>query len=176
MEEIITRLHLHRFDAVELSVNVIALALAFVIALPVGWDREKSTRTMGLRTFPLVAAASAAFVMMARSAFEGAPDAQARVLQGVLTGIGFIGGGAILKRRERVLGAATAAALWGTAGIGAAVAHGLYEVAVVLSLVSFLTLRVMGPVKKQMNGNEQWDDGVPGPGEGDAEEEEEEED
>jgi len=40
--------------------------------------------------------------------------------------------------------------------------------------VSFLTLRVMGPVKKQMNGNEQWDDGVPGPGEGDAEEEEEE--
>ena len=74
-------------------------SLAFVITLPIAWNRERADRVMGLRTFPLVAMASCGFMLLAESAFSGAPDAQARALQGIITGIGFIGAGAILKQR-----------------------------------------------------------------------------
>ncbi len=88
------------------------LFLAFLISLPVAWNRERADRVMGLRTFPLVAMASCGFMLLAESAFSGAPDAQARALQGVITGIGFIGAGAILKRDGSVKGSATAASIW----------------------------------------------------------------
>jgi len=161
MEEVLARLQLDGVDAVDLAVNVSVLAIALLFSMPVAWDREKSTRAMGLRTFPLVAVASAAFVLVGRAVIgDGDPDAHARVIQGLVAGIGFIGGGAILKKGDRVLGAATAAAIWATAGIGLAVAHGLYAVAGVLSLLSFAVLRLLRPVKEAMNGNDQWADGV----------------
>ncbi len=66
---------------------------AFLLTLPIAWNREQADRVMGLRTFPLVAMASCGFMLLGESAFAGAPDAQARVLQGIVTGIGFIGAG-----------------------------------------------------------------------------------
>jgi putative Mg2+ transporter-C (MgtC) family protein len=67
-----------------------------------------------------------------------------------ITGIGFIGGGAILKDRGNVQGIATAASIWNTGAIGAAVAYGRYEIALVLSVINFATLRFMNPFKTQM--------------------------
>lgn len=127
--------------------TVSAIAIAFVLALPVAWDRERRDRSAGLRTFPLVATAAAAYVLLARGMFPDAADAQARVLQGVITGIGFIGGGAILKGANSVHGTATAASIWSTAGIGAAVAYQRYDLAIALSLVSVGTLRFLRPLK-----------------------------
>jgi len=75
------------------------------------------------------------------------PDAQARVVYGLMTGIGFIGGGAILKDQSGISGTATAASIWNTGAIGAAVAFRRYEIAIALTLLNFLTLRLVTPLK-----------------------------
>jgi putative Mg2+ transporter-C (MgtC) family protein len=98
------------------------LAAAYVLALPVAWDREKSARSAGLRTFPLVALASCGYILLADRVWAASPESQARILQGLISGIGFIGGGAILKDGGTVRGTATAASICSTGAIGAAVA------------------------------------------------------
>jgi putative Mg2+ transporter-C (MgtC) family protein len=125
------------------------IAVAFVLAIPVAWDRERSERSAGLRTFPLVATAACGYVVLARAAFPGNGEAQARVLEGLITGIGFIGGGAILKEHGSVKGTATAASIWATAAMGAATAYGRYEIAMVLSLTCLGTLRLLTPLKEE---------------------------
>ena len=125
------------------------IAAAYALALPVAWDREREARSAGLRTFPLVAIASCGYSLMAAGMFGGSPDAQARLIEGLITGIGFIGGGAILKERGSVHGTATAASIWNTGAIGVAVAYGHYEIALVLSAINFATLRYMTPLKAQ---------------------------
>ena len=127
--------------------NLGTLLSAYLLALPVGWDREHHNRSAGLRTFPLVAVASCGFMLVAITSLGGEPQAIGRMLAGVATGIGFIGGGAILKSGERVRGTATAASLWVTGAIGAAVAFGRYEIAFLLSLLTFATFRWMRPFK-----------------------------
>ena len=77
--------------------------------------------------------------------------AEARVMQGIVTGIGFIGGGAILKGNSTVKDTATAASIWSTGAIGIAVAFGRFEIAIVLSLLNFITLRLIGEVKNYMD-------------------------
>ena len=122
---------------------ILRFAVAYALALPVAWDREHEDRSAGLRTFPLVAISAAGYVTIALIAFAGSPDAQSRVLQGLLAGMGFIGGGAILHVGRGVHGTATAAALWATACIGVACAYSAYPVAIFLSILSFVTLRFM---------------------------------
>jgi len=68
-------------------------------------------------------------------------DARARVMYGILTGIGFIGGGSILKEKGNVAGTATAASIWSTGAIGIAVAWNRLEIALTLSIMTLLTLR-----------------------------------
>ena len=131
--------------------HFISIAVAYVLALPVAWNREKSAQNLGLRTFPLVAVASCGYVLVATRVMEGDLDAQARIIQGLMTGIGFIGGGAILKEGANVQGTATAASIWNTGAIGAAVAFGRYEIAIVLSLINFATLRWLTRLKEDRN-------------------------
>jgi putative Mg2+ transporter-C (MgtC) family protein len=126
------------------------LALAFVLALPVAWDRERAERTLGLRTFPLVAMASTGYLLLAQTVAPDDASAQARFFQGLMTGIGFLGGGAIVKRGLNVHGTATAASIWNTAAVGAAVAYGLFEIAILLSAVNFAVLRWLGPIKDKV--------------------------
>lgn len=127
--------------------NLIHILVAFLIALPIGWEREGSGTGIGLRTFPLVAVASCGYLLVARDLAGGDPNAESRVIQGLLGGIGFIGGGAILKEGGTVRGTATAASIWNTGAIGFAVAFDHLEVAIVLGLVNFLTLQWLTPFK-----------------------------
>ncbi len=122
------------------------LVVAYVLALPVAWNREAHARSAGLRTFPLVAVGACGYVLLGRSVLEG-HEPQARVIYGVITGIGFVGGGAILKSGERVSGTATAASIWNTGAIGVAVAWNQFLIAVVLSLMNLVTLVVLGRFK-----------------------------
>ena len=69
------------------------LAIAYALAVPIGWNREREERSAGLRTFPLVAIASCGFLQPTEGLLEGHPDATARIVAGLMTGIGFIGGG-----------------------------------------------------------------------------------
>ena len=120
--------------------NLIHLGIAWLLALPVAFDRSRSTRSAGLRTFPLVAVAACGFTLVGISVLDTS-GAEARVLQGIITGIGFIGGGAILKTENTVRGTATAASLWCTGLIGIAVAFGRFEIALLMSAINFVTLR-----------------------------------
>lgn len=126
---------------------------AAAVTLPIAWEREKANRPAGIRTFPVVALASCAFVLLGGRVFPGEPQAQARILQGLMTGIGFVGGGAILSGRGAdgdgtVTGIATAASIWNTGAIGAAVGYRQFQIAVVLSVANFLILRAVEPVKQ----------------------------
>jgi len=151
---LLEHIQIDQVDPYGLLLDVGILLVAFVIALPVGWDRERATRTMGVRTFPLVAVASAGFVLLAKQVIGTGGPETARILQGLMTGVGFLGGGAILKDDDRVRGSATAASVWGTAAIGAAVSYGRIEIALVLSGISFALLRFLRPVKEQLSSDE----------------------
>jgi putative Mg2+ transporter-C (MgtC) family protein len=130
--------------------HLVALAAAYLLALPVGWNREKEERSAGLRTFPLVAVASCGFVQAAETLASSDPEAMARIVEGIITGMGFIGGGAILRLKDSVKGTATAASLWATGAMGTAVGLGSYDVAIVLSLITLLTLWVLSPLKTEL--------------------------
>ena len=134
-------------DLSEIGGTAIQLVIAFILALPIAWDREHRARSAGLRTFTLVAMSSCGFLIAAQRAFSGSVDAESRVWQGLLTGIGFIGSGAILKTGRNVHGTATAASIWNTAAVGAAVAYRHYDIAVVLSVANFAALRWLAPFK-----------------------------
>ena len=139
-------------DWAQAIIDLLRVSLAFALALPVAWERYKSDRHLGLRTFPIVAMASCGFVLIAKPHAEGNPEVLARILQGLLSGIGFIGGGAILKQGANVKGLATAASIWCTGAIGAAVAYEREEIAAVLALVTVITLRCFTAIK---NSNEE---------------------
>lgn len=113
------------------------IGIAFILSLPVAINREYRAQAAGLRTFPLVAIACCAFMLVGMDVYEGS-DAEARVMYGIITGMGFIGGGSIVKRSGQADGTATAAGLWLTGALGISVAYNRYEVAIVLSLIGFL--------------------------------------
>ena len=137
-------------DWAQLASNLLRLAIAFILTLPIAWNRERSSRSLGLRTFPLVAVASCGFALLSTSTFVGDIQAQARVIQGLMTGIGFIGGGAILKQDGDVQGTATAASIWGTGVVGAACAYARYEIAILVALTSFALIIILTPVKSHI--------------------------
>ncbi len=97
--------------------------------------------------------ASCGFIIIAQQIARESPEAQARIIEGIITGIGFIGGGAILKDGGSVRGTATAASIWNTGAIGVAVAYGYYEIAIVLSVMNFLTLRFLTPLGQSLRSD-----------------------
>jgi putative Mg2+ transporter-C (MgtC) family protein len=130
------------------AVQLGKLLLAYGLVFPMAWDREQADRSLGMRTFPLVAVASCAFVLVAQSGFQAEAQALSRVLQGIIAGVGFLGVGAIVKTGATVRGAATAAAVWLTAALGVAVAESEYAVAAGLGFIGFATLRWLRPLKR----------------------------
>lgn len=126
--------------------TLVQIGIAYVLALPVAWDREQEARSAGLRTFPLVSVAACSYMLVAIQVLD-TTGAEARVIHAIIAGMGFIGGGAILKSEGSVSGTATAASLWLTGAIGIAVAFHRYEVALLMALLNFLTLRFVKQFK-----------------------------
>ena len=122
------------------------IVATFLLALPIALNREHNARGAGLRTFPLVAIASCSFMLVGMQVYP-TPEAQARIMYGVITGMGFIGGGSIIKMHGKAAGTATAAGLWLTGAIGLAVAYGVYEIALVLSVMGFVIFQFAGFAK-----------------------------
>jgi putative Mg2+ transporter-C (MgtC) family protein len=140
----------------EIFPNLIALAVAYALAFPIGWNRERQDRSAGLRTFPLVAVAACGFIQAAEPLMAQEPGAMARIVEGVITGMGFIGGGAILQTKNSVKGTATAASLWIAGAMGVSVGLGSYGIAIVLSVITFVTLWALTDVKQRLiNADEQ---------------------
>lgn len=136
-------------DRQQVLSTVVTLALAFLVALPVAWNRERENRAAGLRTFPLVSVASAAFILVGRESLGPRGDMHAYIVQGLMTGLGFLGAGVIIQAgNDRVRGTATAISLWSTAAMGGAIAYGRLEIALVLAAIDLIGLRLMRPIKK----------------------------
>jgi putative Mg2+ transporter-C (MgtC) family protein len=130
------------------------LFLSYALAVPVGWYREREAHSVGVRTFPLVAAASCGYVLVAVPLGQTDVTAQSRVIQGLVAGIGFIGGGAILKaegEKGNVHGTATAASIWNFGVVGAAVAQNRIFLAILLAALNLFALTVLMPLKTKLD-------------------------
>ncbi|MCB4824554.1 MgtC/SapB family protein [Roseicella aerolata] len=132
----------------DVTTHLVRLLLAFLFSLPIAWNRERETRSVGLRTFPIVALASCGFVMLGIEVLGERSVGQARILEGLITGIGFIGGGAILKAGTTTHGTATAASVLNTGVVGGAIGYGFYDIGLVLALANFLVLVALGRLKQ----------------------------
>ncbi|HLK62951.1 MAG TPA: MgtC/SapB family protein [Bryobacteraceae bacterium] len=132
--------------------DISRLLASYLLVLPVGWYREKEGHSVGVRTFPLVAMASCGYVMLSMPAYHNSIEAQSRVIQGLVAGIGFIGGGAILKSEGNVHGTATAASIWTTGVVGCAIAEDRFFMALTLAAVNLFALRLLQPIKARIDG------------------------
>lgn len=120
--------------------------LAFALSFPIGWERGQGKFSVGFRTMPIVAMAACGFSIIIDLPGTEDVEARARILQGIITGIGFIGGGAIVKSDGNVLGLVTAASIWNAGAIGAAVGLGHPNIALVLSVVNIISLWLLSAV------------------------------
>ena len=125
---------------------VIKLIAATLLGAAVGFQRERAGKPAGLRTHILVTLGTAVFVL-ACSGVGMSSDGLSRVIQGIVTGIGFIGAGSILKLDEErdIQGLTTAAGVWMTAAIGVAVGLGSLGVALLSTLFTLIILALAGP-------------------------------
>ena len=143
---------IHFYGWQEILTNFAQVLIAYVLTMIVGWDRERESHSAGIRTFPIVGMASCGYLLIL-GVHPNSAD-QSRVLQGMITGIGFVGGGAILKDGITVRGTATAASVWNAGVIGAAVALEHYGIAVSLAVLNLITLRLLLPLKKRLDNKE----------------------
>jgi putative Mg2+ transporter-C (MgtC) family protein len=135
-----------------LPTSEIALRLAVALACGavIGLNRDIRGKPAGFRTFGVVALGSALVVLLMHQMSGSGPDAVSRVVQGVLTGIGFLGAGVILHkvRIGKIAGLTTAAAVWLTAGLGMAAGAGQIKLAVLGLLFGMVLLVIGGPVER----------------------------
>jgi putative Mg2+ transporter-C (MgtC) family protein len=124
---------------------IIRLVAALILGGIVGVQRESTRKPAGLRTHVLVSVATAAFVT-ACSAGGMSPDGLSRVIQGIVTGIGFIGAGTILKvsQEHQIKGLTTAASVWMTAAIGVTVGLGSLGIALIVTVLALIILSLAG--------------------------------
>jgi putative Mg2+ transporter-C (MgtC) family protein len=121
----------------------VRMVLAVVLGTVVGYEREHEGKPAGMRTHGMVALGAALFTVVSIYGFGSAGD-PARIAAQIVTGVGFLGAGAILHQRGSVRGLTTAASLWVTAAIGTAVGAGMYAMSVATAGLVFLVLR-FGP-------------------------------
>lgn len=125
------------------GVLILRLMLAGFLGGLIGAEREYRAKVAGMRTHLLVAIGAALMLIVSRYGFDGQGD-PSRVAAQIVSGIGFIGAGAIMVQRHAVHGLTTAAGIWVAAGIGMAVAAGLYEVGIAATVLSLIGLEVFG--------------------------------
>jgi putative Mg2+ transporter-C (MgtC) family protein len=133
------------------------LSIALISGAIIGLERELKHKPAGLRTHMLVCLGSTLFILVPiqLGIAQESAEAFSRILQGIITGIGFVGGGVILRDSRRnygygVSGLTTAVSIWITCALGIAIGSGLWELGLVGAIVSLLTLTVF----KQFEKNE----------------------
>ena len=111
--------------------------IAFLLGALIGWERERHGVSAGIRTYGAICLGACAFGVVSLSIVGADPS---RVAAQVATGVGFLGGGVIFRQDKYINGLTTAATLWATAGVGLAVACGMYAVSIITSMLIFLLL------------------------------------
>jgi len=142
-------------DSAELARILIRLAVALVLGAVIGLQRESVGAAAGLRTHMLVTLGAAVFVLAPLSVDMSAEQVS-RVIQGVATGIGFIGGGAVLKlaAEREILGLTTASTIWLATAVGIAVGMGRIGLAAIVVALSWMILAVIGRFSRRAEARE----------------------
>jgi putative Mg2+ transporter-C (MgtC) family protein len=141
------------FPDTETMVRItVRLIIAMIFGAVIGIQRERAGKPAGLRTHMLVSSGAAVF-LIASGEFGMDPDSISRVIQGLVTGIGFLGAGAILKLYDKraVEGLTTAAGIWMTAALGVAVGLGRFGLALVATLLAWMTLSLVRQLEHMLN-------------------------
>ena len=142
-------------DGRHLAVVIIRVIAAVILGGILGLQREKAGKPAGLRTHMIVCLGTAV-VVLACLASSMDMSGLSRVIQGIVTGIGFIGAGSILKLSEQreIRGLTTAAGLWMTAAIGVAIGLGSLGVALIGTATTFIVLSLIGAVEARLEKRE----------------------
>lgn len=125
-------------------IDVIKLLIAFVLSALIGFERQLRKEPAGLRTHMLVCIGATLLTIVSIN-FQQDP---ARIIAGIVTGIGFIGAGTIIARQFKVIGLTTAASLWFVAALGITIGVGLYWLAVIATIVVLIILNLWKVEKK----------------------------
>ena len=123
--------------------DVMAMLISLVLGTAVGWERQVGRKPAGLRTHTLVCLGSTLFVLLtvhASRAYGGGSVDPTRIIHGVVTGVGFLGAGSIMRQEGFVHGLTTAASIWIVAGIGVAVGVGAWTLAITGTVLALFVL------------------------------------
>jgi putative Mg2+ transporter-C (MgtC) family protein len=131
--------------------EIVLAAVAFLCGAIVGVERERNDKPAGLRTLVLICVGSAVFTMVSMSPALGLRE-PARVAAQIVTGVGFLGAGSIIREPSGIIGITTAATVWATAGVGMVVGAGYAAAGVTLSLMILLTLVVLKRLEEWLVG------------------------
>lgn len=149
-------------DPIGIGAIALRIGLAAVLGMVVGFERKFAEKPAGARTMAMIAAGAAGFALMGQVLAEQVTPASGvqldptRIVSYIISGVGFLGAGAILHSKRGISGLTTASAIWASAGIGAASGLGLYRIAVALFIVVCCALWVpwLGSIK---NGDDEED-------------------
>lgn len=143
-------------DLGEATVICIRLTMATLLGALIGYDRERRGKEAGLRTHMMVSLGAALFVLVPLRAGMEIADAS-RVLQGIITGIGFLGAGAIIKQSEHVVikGLTTASSIWVAAAIGIAAGMGSEVTAIMGTFAALFILVVVRRMEKHIDTDDE---------------------
>ena len=118
-------------------VDVGRISLASLLGAVIGWQREHRGREAGIRTYMATSLGACAFGLISGAIGDGG-----RISAGIVTGIGFIGAGIILRDAGRVTGLTIAATLWASAAVGLSSAYGIYHIAIMTAALLLLILEL----------------------------------
>lgn len=135
-------------DAATQLEPLLRLTVGLALGAAIGWERELQRMPAGFRTHALVGLGSATFTVVSAFAFPGPGTDPTRIAAQIVTGVGFLGGGAILHYHGSVRGLTTAASLWAVAAIGMAAGAGLYVVALGGTILVVVTLVLLDRVEE----------------------------
>ncbi len=130
--------------------DIISVVLAFVLGGVIGLERQLSGKAAGLRTNLLICLGAAVFTIISKQ-MAGANDSVTRIAAQIVTGVGFLGAGAIIRDRGGIHGLTTAATIWLVASIGVACGAGKYPLAGITTLIAIIILLGLRPLEKHID-------------------------
>ena len=131
--------------------DYISIILAVLLGAMIGLEREISGKAAGLRTNLLICLGASVFTIISREMAAGIDSTITRIAAQIVTGVGFLGAGAIIQDRRGVHGLTTAATIWLVASIGMACGAQFYKLAIVSSLIAIGTLIGLGKISKSLD-------------------------
>ncbi len=152
------------FPSSQIVEMIFNITLAAILGMVIGYEREHRRKPAGLRTYTLVALGASLFTILSSASLVNDLDVSSfdpsRIASQVVVGIGFIGGGLIFLKNNRLEGLTTAAGLWVTAAIGMATGFGFRYIAIYATILVLIVLWAMRRIEDYIHKEKITDNGV----------------